>query len=226
MIEVKEHCKERVAHRVHGMGGGEAEVTAGRGIDLRGAVGHPDLGLDVFGPRQAEDVLQEIPPDEAPTNHVGHVPRETIIAAPKEQRQGQQVELLLRKKGPEKEVPVQQLRAKPLLQIAHNLGTFLHSFVLSPTAPFDIRIQMKPRDGQRNAGGKELPRLQQQRVGSWRDKDFTVHSKCIKWRRHGLFFLPIFSACVTCLTHLFQVHQIFLGATLHRKCVSHPSADF
>lgn len=37
--------------------------------------------------------------------------------------------------------------------------------------------------------------------------------------------LPIFPACVTCLTHLFQVHQIFLGATLHRKCVSHPSAD-
>ena len=30
--------------------------------------------------------------------------------------------------------------------------------------------------------------LQQQRVGSWRDKDFTFHSKCIKWRCHGLFF--------------------------------------
>lgn len=81
--------------KAHGMSGGEAEVAAGRGIDLRSAFGHPDLGLDVFGPRQAEDVLQEVPPDEAPTHHVGHVPGETIIAAPKEQRQGQQVELLL-----------------------------------------------------------------------------------------------------------------------------------
>ena len=39
------------------------------------------------------------------------------------------------------------------------LGTFLHSLVLSPTAPFDIRIQMKPSDGKRNAGREELPRL-------------------------------------------------------------------
>lgn len=41
----------------------------------------------------------------------------------------------------------------------HYPCTFLHSLVLSPTAPFDIRIQMKPSDGKRNAGSKELPRL-------------------------------------------------------------------
>ena len=66
------------------MCGWEAEVPAGRGIDLRGAVWHPHLGLDVFGPRQAEDVLQEVPPDEAPAHHVGHMPGKTIIQAPKE----------------------------------------------------------------------------------------------------------------------------------------------
>lgn len=76
------------------------------------------------------------------------------------------------------------ISTKIVFQVSHGAATSdINMPQIHPNTSNGIAFIVLPRG---NFGNSR--HLQQQRVGSWRDKDFTFHSKCIKWRRHGLFF--------------------------------------